>query len=676
MSFSYNNYNNEEVKLNLKVGANWDSLNIENQYLNTIFAKIDDGDRNISEDELSTLERILNKANNIKNNIIDSMFPFKPNKTKISKVLSDEDLKVVVEKINNGEIQLPKKRQLAESRYLEFQYTPEQYEEIRKDSKGFYDKQIEKIKIQLKEKYAGDYEINVSRYKNGYKCEVFDLDTNRIKNNANKGFTQSFTKIRSDGISLEIMDCYKDTVVDDESKDYSNNHQSASFGVLTITDKEGKAHNISYHLLDCSDRDALDCRRIRDKAMEFLNKLPTETIEKLLKNNVESISFSAEFDDPLIDDPDYYKSRMDKNGNVVDIAEGSATIISKDFALKERNYKTERNIQRDDNINVEIADTGKNTGKINVKADADENFSIEIQGSSSDENGDKFHQWQLPRLEKLMNELPAAVLKDLKNEITNIKFLQKNIGSDSAGLYSPGTNALAFRADADSDTPTISFVHELGHAIDDQNGTFLSSRKEFTEKFTNFQKLYQKYFPDNYNHACDNAQEFFASTYAYIQLPNDKVNNHIGDLDDIINKLASSGNTEEQELYKLFTELKQEVNNDIDIVRNKPKKERADNTLSQLVKKECSDLIAKFNKYGWYLEQNFDSQSLEIDLTRALAENDTVFNAFINGWKKYAEDKKTSAFGDIIPTPPEIQELYSELIQKAQELRLKINHAK
>ncbi len=676
MSFSYNNFNNEEVKLNLKIGVNWDSLKIENQYLNTIFAKIDDGDRSISEEELSTLERILNKANNVKNNILDSMSPFKSNKPKASNVLSNDDLKVVVDKINNGEIELPKKRQLAESNYIEIQYSPEQYEEIKKDSKSFYDKQIEKIKTQFKEKYAGDYEINVSRYKNGYKCEVFDLDANRIKNNVDKSFTQSFTKIRSDGISLEVIDYYKETVLDDENKDYSNNHQSASFGVLSITDKNGKVHNIEYTLSDCYDRDALDCRRVRDKVIEFINKLPSETIENLLKNNVERISFTAEFDDPFIDDPDYYRKKMDKNGNVIDIFDKNATIISKDFAIKERNYKTERNIKRDDNINVEIADTGKNTGKINVKADADENFSIEIQGSSSDENGDKFHQWQLPRLEKLMNELPTAVLKDLKNEITNIKFLQKNIGRDFDGLYSPGTNALAFRADSDSDSPTMSFVHELGHAIDDQNGTFLSSRKEFTEKFTNFQKLYQKYFPDNYNHACDNAQEFFASTYAYIQLPNDKVNNHIGDLDDIINKLASSSNTEEQELYKLFTELKQEVNNDIDIVRNKPKKERADNTLNQLVKKECSDLITKFNKYGWYLEQNFDSQSLEIDLTRALAENDTVFNAFINGWKKYAEDKKTSAFGDIIPTPPEIQELYSELIKKAQELRLKTNHAK
>ena len=28
MDYSYNNYNNEEVRLNLKVGDNWDNLNI------------------------------------------------------------------------------------------------------------------------------------------------------------------------------------------------------------------------------------------------------------------------------------------------------------------------------------------------------------------------------------------------------------------------------------------------------------------------------------------------------------------------------------------------------------------------------------------------------------------------------------------------------------------------
>lgn len=669
MDYSYNNYNNEEVRLNLKVGDNWDNLNIQNKYLNTIFSKIDDGDRKISADELSLLERLLEKSNNL----VRKISIFGSNKKKeASKLLKDENLKSVVEQIENGKIALPKKRELTQTGYIEMSYNSKEYDEIKKDSKSFYENQINKIKARLAEKYSGDYEINVYQLKNGYKYEIFDLDTNRIKNNQNKTFSQSFTKIRSDGISLEITDCYKNEVVDDEAVDYSKNHQAANFGEIVITDKKGKEHKISYNLNDCFDKDALDCRRVRDKALNLLNKLPSETIEKLLENGVEEISFSAEYDDLLSSEPDYYKKQMDKDGNVIDIIDTHATIISPELKLEKRNYKTERNIKRDDNINIGIVDTKKNSAKMNIDSKKGDTFSINIIGSSGDIEGNKFHQWQLPRLERIMSTLPASVLKDLANEVTDIKFLQKRIGNDGAGLYSPGSNSIAFRADADSETPTISFVHELGHAIDDQNGTFLSSKPEFAQKFEKFQQLYTKFFPNKVNHACDNAQEFFASTYAYLELPNDTDNNHIGDLDALVNDFKNSKNNEEQELYKLFTELKQDVNNNVNMVRKQPKNLRADSSISQLVKNNCDELIKKFNKYGDYLELNFDSQSMQIDLTRALADSDNVFDSYIKKWKNFAEDKRTSFIGEHLPTPPEIQELYSELIQKAQELRAKV----
>ena len=139
-----------------------------------------------------------------------------------------------------------------------------------------------------------------------------------------------------------------------------------------------------------------------------------------------------------------------------------------------------------------------------------------------------------------------------------------------------------------------------------------------------------------------------------------------------LNDFKNSTNKEEQELYKLFTELKQDVNNNVNMVRKQPKNLRADSSISQLVKNNCDELIKKFNKYGDYLELNFDSQSMQIDLTRALADSDNVFDAYIKKWKNFAEDKRTSFIGEHLPTPPEIQELYSELIQKAQELRAKV----
>ena len=135
MDYSYNNYNNEEVRLNLKVGDNWDNLNIQNKYLNTIFYKIDDGDRKISEDELSLLERLLEKSNNL----VRRISIFGSNKKKeISKLLKDENLKSVVEQIENGKIELPKKRQLTQTGYIEMSYNSKEYDEIKKDSKSFY----------------------------------------------------------------------------------------------------------------------------------------------------------------------------------------------------------------------------------------------------------------------------------------------------------------------------------------------------------------------------------------------------------------------------------------------------------------------------------------------------------------------------------------------------------
>ena len=173
MDYSYNNYNNEEIKLNLKIGDNWDNLNIQNKYLNTIFSKIDDGDRKISADELSLLERLLEKSNNLIRTL--STFGTTKSENKDFSVLKDENLKVVVEQIENGEIELPKKRQLTQSGYIEMQYSSKEYNEIKKDSKSFYENQINKIKAQLAQKYSSDYEINVSQYQNGYKYEIFDL---------------------------------------------------------------------------------------------------------------------------------------------------------------------------------------------------------------------------------------------------------------------------------------------------------------------------------------------------------------------------------------------------------------------------------------------------------------------------------------------------------------------
>lgn len=72
MSFSYYDNNNRQVKtLNLQVGANWQDIETENDFLNTIFKSIDDGDGTVSNIEISMLERFIKNCDKNNNNIFD-----------------------------------------------------------------------------------------------------------------------------------------------------------------------------------------------------------------------------------------------------------------------------------------------------------------------------------------------------------------------------------------------------------------------------------------------------------------------------------------------------------------------------------------------------------------------------------------------------------------------------
>ena len=60
--FSYYDRNNKLNKLDLSIGTNWKTVNIDNEILNTIFSKIDNGDGTIQESELTLLYRLLDIA--------------------------------------------------------------------------------------------------------------------------------------------------------------------------------------------------------------------------------------------------------------------------------------------------------------------------------------------------------------------------------------------------------------------------------------------------------------------------------------------------------------------------------------------------------------------------------------------------------------------------------------
>ncbi len=99
MEFEYSNKYHGISKVNINAGDTWEYLGINNKYLNSIFNKIDDGKkdengyREVSEEELSLLEKLLQKAKEISGNHYNRFF--------------DKELAELERQIDEGEIELP-----------------------------------------------------------------------------------------------------------------------------------------------------------------------------------------------------------------------------------------------------------------------------------------------------------------------------------------------------------------------------------------------------------------------------------------------------------------------------------------------------------------------------------------------------------------------------------------
>ena len=157
-----------------------------------------------------------------------------------------------------------------------------------------------------------------------------------------------------------------------------------------------------------------------------------------------------------------------------------ATIISPKFAVPKREYK-DLSFVRDDGFKIDIEDSSDSTSLIKITTPQGKQVTLDI---SSAEEYDEYHQFQLPKLRNMLKDLPAQVLSDLTDEITDIKFIDKWADMDAG--YIKGTNQIVFTYNIGAMAHTMSFVHELGHAIDNQNGTMLSKSPEFTNKFNRF----------------------------------------------------------------------------------------------------------------------------------------------------------------------------------------------
>lgn len=75
------------------IGKDWSKQNIKNEYLNTIFNLIDDGNNNLSEEEYDLFQRLLKKADGINSGTADS-------------VTENSELETLIKQINDGEINI------------------------------------------------------------------------------------------------------------------------------------------------------------------------------------------------------------------------------------------------------------------------------------------------------------------------------------------------------------------------------------------------------------------------------------------------------------------------------------------------------------------------------------------------------------------------------------------
>ena len=87
--FSYYDKSNRLNKLDLSIGSSWEAKKIDNDFLNTIFKKIDNGDETLQSNELLLLYRLLNMADN---SVSD---------TKNNHIVDNNELNIIEKRIGN-----------------------------------------------------------------------------------------------------------------------------------------------------------------------------------------------------------------------------------------------------------------------------------------------------------------------------------------------------------------------------------------------------------------------------------------------------------------------------------------------------------------------------------------------------------------------------------------------
>lgn len=575
-------------------------------------------------------------------------------------------------------------------------FSKQDYEDLKDLQKRekVHENKILKIKSNIRQRFpVNQYDVEVFWDGRYYSAYIYDISTRPEP----PKLPQATSITRPDGIKIGMKDCYDGDIDDDDNGEFIDARRQHPFSkgmdepAFTITLANGKEY--TFKTMINGSRSLIDIRRQERAIIEFFARLPQAKIQELINKNVTHITFDTEPDEDFADLYD-----LDENGECVRIFDGfeddvSAEIFSPKFAPQKHNYRTEQYFKRNDGYEITTVDNSQASSDITLETLNGEKYNLAVSSNYDDFDTDVYHQIMLPRLSKLLNDIPQVSVQDLLNEIDEIKM---TMGLDSSGTYSKGSNTIAVDMYDDDvnvvqtdDKRKITILHELGHAMDNIGGIYLSESPEYIAKFEEFQQLAEQFEYEELvngsfyagitfeeyqngikgelfniivrNHALDNSKEFFASFYAHMHFDGEaETGDHIADLDKIILPFKDSDNPRKKRCYDLYIELKNMTKSYIEEVRTRPRSERADNKIKNLVTKMSKDIHKDVEFLASQHIIAMSAFSPVLTITNWVSRNSEEFEGIINYFNKCAADENYSE---------DIRNAFSKIAEKLQEIR-------
>lgn len=510
MEFSFINREGKIQPLELKIGDNWAEKAAGNEELNSIFSLVDNKNGIVEENEFNLLKKLLEKA--------DTLIEKSANNKQITK----EELQELVKQIENGTIDI-------DNTLLEtFEEKGVQY----------YSKEA------LEQRYPSDkYEI-VDEYE-GALLYVNDKNSKKnvlfVRHKRGEVFVEKneklILKFDSNGQIKSFVDTKgRDRYPQDKEQDKASLKRAKEREL--DKEKEQVCINIANDIYT-SISTKIFFGLIPTTGEDFLNN-----IKKITPDNAYMVNNHYFFDHDKVTLDNAIKDEWGLDDK------------TKKEALKhlesclEKSFDYNRNFQ---NKNSQISNEFHKGQKYSVKQDGEKLL------ITNEENNRKYtldlemytknfdNMIETINIKKMLQELPGEILADISMELDSslktfnwLDYLQT---SDSAiALYSPDDNEIRLSAFGGN---SLSFVHELGHALDffnieNDNKSSIRNNSKFMEAFNEEMNNYIKQGYKQYsesselynsnnrttteagtsNYATANEKEMFAECYTLLMLGN------------------------------------------------------------------------------------------------------------------------------------------------------------